>query len=290
MDHVFAPDDCWALRKSKPHYEGADGDHVICPNFAHCVGKRYLCVPMMAYGEVIGNLHLGLRADEVSAEDRVDDELRQLALMASDQIALALANLKLRATLQYQSHRDPLTHLYNRRYLLEALEREIARSARSKKPVSLLVIDIDHFKRYNDTYGHDAGDQVLREFGAVLKQAIRESDIACRHGGEEFVITLPESSSADAYLRANELRKKVASLMLEHRGQRLGQITVSVGVAAYPEHGSTTDELLAAADVALYRAKAHGRNCVIMAEPAGGAAACRGDAGSGPAPAPPRSA
>ena len=266
IDHVFAPSDCWALRKSKAHFESGQGDEIICPNFAACTGKRYLCVPMMAYGEVIGNLHLSLLEQVVSEHDEAPDDVRQVAMMASDQIALALANLKLRATLQYQSTRDPLTQLYNRRYLIESFEREISRSLRSKKSVAVLVLDIDHFKRYNDANGHDAGDHVLREFGATLRQTIRGSDIACRYGGEEFVVVLPESSAADALARAQDLRKKVASMTLDYRAQQLGQVTVSVGVASFPEHGMTVEAVLGAADCALYQAKGHGRNCVMLAE------------------------
>lgn len=266
--HVFSPDDCWALRKSKAHYESGQGDEVICPNFASCRNKRYLCMPMMAYGEVIGNLHLALREYPQASDDAPREDLRELVAMASDQIALALANLKLRATLQHQSTRDPLTQLYNRRYLMEAFERELSRSLRSKRSVSLLVIDIDNFKRYNDTHGHDAGDHVLREFGATMRKAIRASDIACRYGGEEFVILLPESAVTDAEKCANELRKKVAGMALEYRGLQLGQITISIGVGTFPDHGNRVDIVLAGADSALYRAKAQGRDCVVIAEPA----------------------
>ena len=265
IDHVFAPNDCWALRKSKAHYESGQCDEIICPNFAACAGKRYLCVPMMAYGEVIGNLYLGLHDAPQASDEVPNEDLRLLASMASDQIALALANLKLRATLQHQSTRDPLTQLYNRRYLLEAFERELSRSLRSKKSVALLALDIDNFKRYNDSNGHDAGDHVLREFGAMLRQTIRGSDIACRYGGEEFVLLLPDSSPVGAERRAEDLRRKTAAMALDFRGQQLGQITVSIGVACFPDHADSAEGVLAVADAALYRAKGQGRNCVALA-------------------------
>ena len=267
-DDLLSPDDCWALRKSKPHCELGE-DEIICPHFAACSNKRYVCVPMLAYGEVMGNLHLDLRHADNQRGGQSDEikELLQLATVASDQIALALANLKLRATLQFQSTRDALTQLYNRRYVVEALEREVSRSVRSGKPVSMLMIDIDHFKRYNDTYGHDAGDHVLREFGAVLRHSVRGSDIAARYGGEEFAVILPESSGDEAAARAEQIRRKVAGMAVECRGEQLGQITISVGVAAYPENAETTDELFADADSALYTAKANGRNCVALAVP-----------------------
>ena len=269
IEGVFTPDDCWALRKSKPHMELADGSESICPNFANCAHTRYICVPMMAYGEVIGNMHFVLKQDlcsEQSNEARQHiDEMRQLALMASDQIALALANLKLRATLQYQSTRDPMTQLYNRRYLSEALERELSRSERAKTPLALLVIDIDNFKRYNDTYGHEAGDLLLREFGALLRQMVRGSDIACRYGGEEFVLVMPEASAIEASEKADQIRRRLANLKVEYQGQAFGQVTISIGVSQYPVDGVLASELLNAGDSALYQAKANGRNCVVRA-------------------------
>jgi diguanylate cyclase (GGDEF)-like protein/PAS domain S-box-containing protein len=261
IEHTFAPHDCWALRKSKAHVELNEGAETVCPNFAGCGGKQYLCVPLMGYGEVIGNLYLEFSADAVSM---APDDLEE---GTNEQIALALANLKLRATLQYQSTRDPLTKLYNRRYLIEALEREISRSTRTKKSLAIVIIDVDHFKRQNDTYGHAAGDHLLIEVGALLRQIIRESDIACRYGGEEFVLLLPESSGEDACRRADELRKQIAALRVEHHGQQLGQITISVGVAgSSPDEGATAEALIGAADSALYQAKSRGRNCVVMSQ------------------------
>ena len=225
---------------------------------------------MMGYGEVIGNLHLGFSGDMNSdATDDIEEgirELVQLASMASDQIALALANLKLRSTLHYQSTRDPLTQLYKRRYLLETLEREIARSTRSNKDLSVVVIDIDHFKIYNDSFGHAAGDHVLREFGTLLRQTIRDSDIACRYGGEEFVLVLPECCGDDAYKRADELRKQASDLSVDHLGQELGEITISIGISSFPRQGASASALLAEADAALYKAKSQGRDCVVVSQ------------------------
>lgn len=270
IEHPFAPDDCWALRKSKTHIELNEGDEVICPNFSTCKGGQYLYVPMMGYDEVIGNLHLCFNVDMNSdASDDIEAEIHeliQLASMASDQIALALANLKLRSTLHYQSTRDPLTQLYNRRYLLETLEREIARSTRAGKDLSVVVIDIDHFKIYNDTYGHAAGDHVLREFGTLLRQTIRDSDIPCRYGGEEFVLVLPECSGGDAYKRADVLRKRASDLGVEHLGKELGKITISVGISSFPQQGASASALLVEADAALYKAKAQGRDCVFVSQ------------------------
>ena len=267
-EDMIAPEQCWALRKSKPHCELGEDD-VVCPNFASCPDRRYVCLPMLAYGEVMGNLHLDLRASATTGGEAENseliDKLLQLANVAADQIALALANLKLRATLQFQSTRDSLTQLYNRRYIQDALERELARATRSEKPLAVMMMDIDHFKRYNDTYGHDAGDHVLREFGALLRNAIRGSDIASRYGGEEFLALLPETDAESAGLRAEQIRRQVSGLGLEFRGEQLGQITVSIGIAAFPDAATSVDELITHSDMALYRAKANGRNCVELA-------------------------
>ena len=221
----------------------------------------------MAYGEVIGNLHIDFTRSfaDLNEEQRGERQsnIHELAAMASDQIALALANLKLRATLHYQSTRDPLTQLFNRRYLTESLERELCRAERSNLPVGVLIADIDHFKRYNDTYGHDAGDAVLREFGSLLRTLFRASDIPCRHGGEEFAIVLPDAPPDVVIARAQELCRRASAIEVEHLGNRVGRITISIGIAHYPISGTKFEDLLAAADRALYRAKSEGRNRVV---------------------------
>ena len=160
------------------------------------------------------------------------------------------------------SDRDPLTNLYNRRYMQEALEREMQLATQSCYSVGVVILDLDHFKRFNDTFGHDAGDALLCALGEVLKSSIRSQDIACRFGGEEFVLILPEASLADATWLAKDLRVSVGNLKVKHRSQPLGSVTVSTGVAVFPTHGATADTVLRAADSALYRAKVCGRDRV----------------------------
>jgi diguanylate cyclase (GGDEF)-like protein len=164
--------------------------------------------------------------------------------------------------LKQQAIRDGLTGLHNRRYLDETLPRELQRAERQKQPVGIIMLDIDHFKRFNDTYGHDAGDTLLRAVGAVLQEHTRGDDIVCRYGGEEFMLVLPGASLAATQQRAEELRTEVQALMVEHGGQALAQVTVSLGVAGFPAHGTTADSLIRAADQALYQAKRGGRNRV----------------------------
>jgi diguanylate cyclase (GGDEF)-like protein/PAS domain S-box-containing protein len=170
---------------------------------------------------------------------------------------------KLQRKLREQAIRDPLTNLFNRRYLQETLEREISRSRRGKQHVSLIIMDIDHFKNVNDKYGHAAGDEMLRAISALLKKNIRQEDIPCRYGGEEFLIVLPGASTQIAQKRANKLQEGVNALQVEHNGQNI-HVTISLGIATFPMHGSTGEKTLLRADQALYLAKQDGRNRVVV--------------------------
>ncbi len=166
--------------------------------------------------------------------------------------------------LHTQAVTDPLTRLVNRRYLAEFLPRELIRTQRAAKSLAVLMIDLDHFKRVNDTFGHDAGDLVLTHVAKLLMAHIRGSDIACRYGGEEFVLVLPDTTLEGAHRRAEEIRAAVQGLNLRHQGKALDPVTVSTGLALYPEHAAGPDALIRIADEALYEAKAAGRNRVVM--------------------------
>ena len=189
-------------------------------------------------------------------------------MTVAEHLSLALANLKLQERLRSQSIRDPLTSLFNRRYMEESLDREMRRAVRGSHPLSIIMLDLDHFKQFNDLFGHEAGDVVLREVGAVLQRSIRGEDIACRYGGEEFTLILPQVSLLDAAQRAELVRESIKRLNIEHRRTPLGPVTVSLGVAVFPDHGPNGEAVLRAADAALYQAKARGRDRVAM-NPAG---------------------
>jgi diguanylate cyclase (GGDEF)-like protein/PAS domain S-box-containing protein len=219
-----------------------------------------ICVPLITHGEKFGLLRL---YGETSVSPPLHDTLRRLARIVTEHLALALTNLRMRERMRELAIRDPLTGLFNRRYLDETLIRELRRASRHSHPVGVIMLDIDHFKGFNDTYGHDAGDALLREMAAFLQRHTRKDDIACRYGGEEFMLILPGAELAHTRRRAEDLRTGVRNLQVQHNGQWLGQITISVGVAVFPEHGDNDEEVVKAADKALYRAKRQGRDRVI---------------------------
>jgi diguanylate cyclase (GGDEF)-like protein len=178
---------------------------------------------------------------------------------------LALANLSLRETLRIQSIRDALTGLFNRRYLEESLQRELARAQRKAAKLGVVMLDVDHLKQVNDTFGHEAGDTLLEVLGHWLQSNIRAEDISCRYGGDEFILILPDASLESTYQRARQICEGARLLKISHHDRPLGLATVSIGVAGFPENGQTRDALLAAVDAALYKAKERGRNCVVAA-------------------------
>jgi diguanylate cyclase (GGDEF)-like protein len=256
-------DDCWCMQRHRVHQSGntAPGSlcsHVITPAGAAAVTAA--CIPLTAQGESLGWIYL-------SAHGEGPLPKLQVAVAAADQLALALANLKLRQNLRDLSVRDPLTGLFNRRYLSESLAREIARGRRRTLPVSVMAFDLDHFKAFNDRYGHPAGDAILVAFARVLQANSRSEDVACRQGGEEFVLILPEMDLAVAMRRAGDLMTAMSRMDVMHEGRMLPKLTTSIGVAVYPQHGGTPEMLLAQADAALYEAKAQGRNRFAVATP-----------------------
>jgi len=264
---VFRPDECWALRRGRTHVVEDLRTGLLCQHLHPPLPASYLCVPMMAQGEALGVLHLWESETSGPFGETREAALRLIETRAhaiAEQIALALANVKLRETLRSESIRDALTGLFNRRYLEETLEREIQRAARNGPPLGVIMLDIDHFKRFNDTLGHEAGDALLHELGLFFLTRIRGADIACRYGGEEFTLVLPEAPLKATRQRAEELREGVKALRVQHRGQPLGPITLSLGVAGFPDHGSNKEVLLRAADAALYRAKQEGRDRVVV--------------------------
>lgn len=254
-------EDCWSLHRKRLHIGHSHSPESLCAHVEPLEGATFVtaCIPLLTPNETHGWLYL-------SAPSEAELNL-PIALMAAEYLAVTLANQKLRANLRDQSVRDPLTGLFNRRYLTESLGREMARSGRRNLPLAVMAFDIDHFKRFNDTYGHAAGDAVLVAFSRLLQSSSRSEDIACRMGGEEFVLIMPEMELAVAQRRAEELIAAVPRMTVMHDGQRLPPVTTSIGIAVFPLHGRKPEDVLSRADQALYRAKGAGRNRLVVAVP-----------------------
>jgi len=204
---------------------------------------------------------------KLSAEDRYGRQLAACLDAAAQGLPHDISErLRMEAILREQAMRDPLTGLFNRRYLDETLPRELVRCQRSVEPLTVAMLDLDHFKDFNDSYGHEAGDAALRAIGDLLQQSLRASDIACRYGGEELTLILPSAPLIDAWPRMEALRQAVADLHLFDRAGALPAITVSIGLAEATADIDAAAILLARADAALYQAKQQGRNRVVCAE------------------------
>lgn len=257
MEHVtasFAPDTCWALRRGQSHWVSGTGKDVRCQ---HVPQDRitYHCEPLLASGDVIGVLYL---------VSQLDEEQRFRVSMLTENISSAIVNRRLQKDLKEQTIRDPLTGLFNRRYMEETLAVEVARSMRSGEPLCVIMCDVDHFKRFNDEQGHDAGDEVLKVVARTLSEQFRDGDIVCRYGGEEFTIIAPGTTEQDLIRRTESVRSAIMQLQAELRGKQLGRITMSFGVAQWkPGMDKEGLALMSSADEALYQAKHQGRNRVI---------------------------
>ncbi len=266
-DGVFAPQDCWALRRGRIQFLENRPSGLICRHLGTAPAPDSICAPLMAQGEALGLLYLrGQYGSSGTPDPRKTEARRLLAATVADRIALALANLKLCESLRWQSIRDQLTGLFNRRYMEESFDRELGRTIRNRRSLGVIMLDVDHFKNFNDTLGHASGDALLTALGDFLQSRTRREDIACRYGGEEFVLILPEADLAVTQQRAEELREEVKQLRVHYRGKVLDKITLSLGVASYPEYGDTANDLIRIADAALYRAKIEGRDRVVLAQ------------------------
>lgn len=249
----YAPDECWALRKGKYHLSQDKYGSLPCSHMEGIGDHHCLCIPLIAHGNTIGIMHIDM------ADKPFDDEHMQLAFTVGEHLGLALANLDLQEKLREQAIRDPLTGLHNRRYLEECMPQEMMRAKRHGQPLSVLMLDMDHFKLFNDNFGHDAGDYVLKSLASLLNDCLRGEDTSCRIGGEEMAVLLPATDALAAGVVAKRLCEEVRKLALSFRGQSLGNLTLSIGVACNSD-GSTAEDMLKQADMALYEAKDKGRN------------------------------
>jgi diguanylate cyclase (GGDEF)-like protein len=272
---LMKPAECWGLRRGRAHRVDGTATRMRCAHHPRALSDRSLCVPVLGPEETLGLLHVRFDLAPGSRGDGVQswDEREQVTVTAAEYLGLAMVNLRLRLALQQQSIRDPLTGLFNRRFLEETLPRDIRRAQRKRASLCVLMLDIDNFKTFNDRYGHAAGDNVLREFTGLLLDSIRATDIASRYGGEEFTIILPDSPLADARNKAEQILEKTKALRVTYNGSGLGPISASIGLAACPDHADNAPGLIRAADMALYAAKQAGRDRVEVFTRGAGAGA-----------------
>jgi len=219
--------------------------------------RSELCIPLLSFGQVVGVLCL--ESEKLNAFDEGDVPALE---SVADICANAIQNANYFERVRHMAYVDGLTGVFNRRYFEIRVQEEIERAKRYTGAMSLVMIDIDHFKRLNDEFGHLMGDDVLRQISTFFSQNLRKVDVACRYGGEEFAIIVPETTGEDAYYVAEKLRKVIQSSVFPGVPR---PVTISAGVASYPANGSTRDELIKAADEALYSAKQSGRNSVVAA-------------------------
>src|SRR5712671_875992 len=259
--HILSPEDCCAMRGGRLHLQVEASRGLSCRHFSGSIPEAYVCLPLAALGETLGILH-------ISAPSSSDFTAARLAMIqqAGEYAALRLANLRLREKLHDQSIRDPLTGLYNRRFLEATLEQELHRSGRHHTGLGVIMADIDKFKVFNDSFGHTAGDIVLKEVAALLRRSVRTEDIVCRYGGEEFLVVLPDTSLESVSERAEQVRDAIAKLDLQHAGHSLGKVTASFGISFSHDGVLTPEILLRYADEALYESKRRGCNCVSLSD------------------------
>lgn len=262
---VFSTAQCIAIRRGRPHMSAGLGSPLNC---AHIDTNSYvsLCVPLIGKSESFGVLELIAESTDEGRQSLED--VHELVVTVAQRIAVTFANLKLSQYFREQSVRDPLTNLYNRRYMNETLDRELHRAGRTDGGVvSVVQFDLDYFKQVNDRFGHGAGDAVLVEFAVILQDVSRASDVACRLGGEEFLLILPDCPIETAVVRAEKIRTDFEALVCATAGVALEGMTVSGGVSACPDCATSSSSLLRAADAALYEAKSAGRNRICRAAP-----------------------
>ena len=253
--------DCCACDEGIRYDYNTEAEIGCCDHFQDAIAPMHFCCTLVAQEQKVGIF-------SITGQQPFTESGQRTFQATADLIALAVANLKLRESLTKQALHDPLTGLHNRRFLEVELERERHRAKRNDSPFSILAIDIDHFKRINDRYGHDVGDMVLKAFGALLQNSFRKQDIVCRYGGEEFLVVMPDSTLEDSRARAEALSKAVRQLRIPVKGQEaeLEMISVSIGVSSFPKHGTESRDLIRNADLALYRAKDLGRNRIVLAD------------------------
>jgi diguanylate cyclase (GGDEF)-like protein/PAS domain S-box-containing protein len=264
---TFAAADCFALRKMQAYETDGRDPSTVCPHLGKFRGCN-ISVPLIAPGGPSWLLELQHGREDLNTVEacrRWLDERRPLMFSTAQELSVALSNIRLKETLHDQAIRDALTGLYNRRYMEEMLDQQLRRAKRSRSSIGFIMADLDFFKKFNDSHGHAAGDLLLTAVANRIRNVIRLEDIACRYGGEEFLIILPDAGPKVSFARAQQMREQIKDISFDYEGTQLGGVTISMGVAAFPDNGEDGLTLTKAADAAMYEAKKGGRDRVIMA-------------------------
>ena len=257
---IEEPHNCKAVRTGRPFVVNDVRVQPLCPSkFVLPSEGSYYCGPLIAGGIIIGSVRIE------GPTDLWTSERRRLVESYMSGAASALSNLRLLGRMKQQANIDALTGLYNRRFLEDYARKIFAIARRREQPVGIIMIDLDHFKSINDVYGHEIGDRVLRQFAKTVTASMRETNLTARYGGEEFTIVLPDTSAKSSTLVAERVRQAVMSMVVHSNSEKpLPQLTVSAGVAVFPDHGQTVEEVLLSSDKALYESKRNGRNRVTL--------------------------
>jgi len=258
METNFLLSDCWALRRGQTHIVEDPQTGLMCNHFTKPVPNGYICVPMTVQGETLGLLCISW-----DSEKHIERQ-QQLVVIVGDAIKLSLSNLKLREKLLEQSLTDKLTGLGNRRYMEDNLSRELARTLRREVGVCVAMLDLDHFKEFNDKYGHNTGDVLLHRLGEILCTNLRQSDLKCRYGGEEFVVVLIDSPLAEVINRLEKIREMIKAIEIQQGEKRMGGVSVSIGLVEVHASDWSITRVLKAADEAMYAAKEAGRDRIVV--------------------------
>ena len=265
---AFPASDCIALKQMRVHESDGSDASKVCPHMDSFRGC-FISIPLVTPGGVSWLLQLRHVQEDLISPEACHGWLesrRPLMLSAGQELSVALSNIRLRETLHDQAIRDPLTGLFNRRYMEEMLDLQLHRAKRTGSCIGFIMADLDFFKNFNDSHGHAAGDLLLTSVANQIRKVIRLEDIACRYGGEEFLIILPYAGLKDTYARALQIGEEIKDISLSYEGQQFGSITISMGVSAFPENGDDASTLIKTADQAMYEAKREGRDRVVVAQ------------------------
>lgn len=255
----FPLNDCYAVQRGSTYIINDPLVGIVCHHFEYPLQSGYICIPLIAQNKLIGILSLNAPSGQIISASQ-----QNLATTFSDAIKLSLLNIELRDKLRDLALHDTLTGLFNRHYLNQFLDSEIKRVISQRQSLCVAMLDLDHFKKFNDSNGHEAGDVVLRFVGNLLGKSFRKADVACRFGGEEFIVVLVHIDLTNAFIKMNDIRNKIKERHLQFHGILLPTITVSIGLAEAPSHGMTSLDVIRAADTALYLAKQTGRDQVVI--------------------------